>query len=507
MKLAAVVAAVVLALSSVANAADAPIKNAKIKLGLDSLPLSFGNPYRTAQLPSIYVISAMYDGLTHIEVDGTLKPALATSWESEDNLTWRFTLREGVVFSNGTPLTAEAYKVAVDYLASDEAIREGLTREIPKLKSARVVDAKTIEITLAEPDALFPRSAAALPVAEPNEWKRLGRDVFSKSPIGTGPFKVVDWQPNRILLTAHEKSWRRPKIKDLEIVAIPDVSSRTQAALAKQIDVALGLSPDAMSSFEEEGLQAVRVATAQVSVWSFMLQRDGQRVEGPLQDKRVRQAMTMAVNRQLIIDAILSGNGRVASQGATPIVYGYNPNLKPRPYDPEAAKKLLAEAGYPKGFKMTMMTTASAVGAETEVHQRVAADLALVGIEVEIRTTPVPQYLQLLSRGAFTTDAFSVTYPADPNIDAIRPLRIHSCLRREAFYCDERIMPKIQAALTARTDAERIKLRHEILAWYADEAPALFIYEGMRFAGLAANVRGFEDAHGVIAYEKLDIAD
>lgn len=494
-------------LSGTAQADPAPIKEKKIRIGIDSLPLSFGNPYRTAQLPSIYVLSALYDGLTRIDQNGTLKPWLATSWESTDGVTWRFTLRDDVVFSNGTKLTADAYKVAVDYLTSEDALREGLIREIPKLKSARVIDARNIEITLAEADALFPRSAAALPVAEPNEWKRLGRDAFSKAAIGTGPYKISDWQSNRIALTAHDTSWRRPRLRDLEIIAIPDVSARTQAALAGRIDIALGLSPEAVSSLEAEGGQGVRVPTAQVYAWSYMLIRDGKRVDGPLQDKRVRQAMTMAVNRQLIVDTIMNGAGRVASQGATPIVYGYNPDLKPFAYDPVAAKKLLAEAGYATGFSITMMSTAGAVGAEAEIHQRIASDLANVGIQVEIRTSPVPQYLNHLSRATFPTDAFAVTYPADPNIDAIRPLRIHSCLRREPFYCDQRIMPKITAALTSLDEAERLKLRHEILAWYRDEAPALFIYEGTRFVGLARNVRGFTDAHGLISYDELDLLD
>jgi peptide/nickel transport system substrate-binding protein len=504
MRFAAAVLLGCVALSSVVGAAD--IKPGKIRLGIDSLPLSFGNPYRTAQIPSIYVLSAMYDGLTRIEVDGTLKPWLATSWDSADAVTWRFTLRDGVVFSNGTPLTAEAYKVAVDYLASDEALREGLVREIPKLKSARVIDPKTIEITLAEPDALFPRSASALVVAEPGEWQRLGRDAFSKSPVGTGPYKAVKFDSNKITLTANESSWRKPKVKDLDIIAIPDVASREQALLADQIDIALSLNPENISLLKENGLQANLVPTAQVFVWAYMLRRDGKRVDSPLQKKAVRRAMTMAVNRDLIVDKILGGAGKVASQGATPIVFGYNPDLKPLPYDPVTAKKLLADAGYPNGLSFTMLTTPSAIGAETEIHQRIAADLAEIGVNVEIRTTPVPQFLTHLSKATFPTDIFSVTYPADPNIDAIRPLRIHSCLRREPFYCDERIMPKIKAALAERDTEKALKLRQEIMQWYHDEAASLFIYEGQRFTGLARNIRGFVDAHGVIAYDQLDLA-
>jgi peptide/nickel transport system substrate-binding protein len=490
-----------------AASGQTPIAPGTVRLGLDSLPLSFGLPYRTAQIPTIFTTSAIFDGLTRLELDGTLRPWLATGWDSADGVTWRFTLREGVRFSNGAAFTAAAVVAAVEYLASEEATKESLTREIPKLTSARALDERTVEIVLAETDMVFPRSAAALVIGEPGAWARLGREGFSKQPVGTGPYMVTDWQANRVLLSAHDTSWRRPKMRGLEIIAIPDSSARAQALAAKRIDIAIGLAPEALDAIEAEGGQALRIPTAQVFGWAFVLMREGKKTTGPLADARVRRAMTMAVNRQLIVDALLGGAGAVPSQGATAAVYGYNPDLKPLPYDPAAAKKLLAEAGYPDGFAMTLLSTAAAVGADTEIHQRAAADLAKVGIAVEIRTAPMPQYLQYLGRGDFPTDAFGMSYPADPNIDAIRPLRIHSCLRRAPFYCDERIMPKIAAALGATAEAERLKLRREILAWYAEEAPMLFIYEGVRFVGLTAKVRGFAEAHGVIAYDRIELGD
>jgi peptide/nickel transport system substrate-binding protein len=489
-----------------ASVQAADIKPGTIRVGIDSLPLDFGVPYRSAQIPTTYTTAAMFDGLTRIDLSGELKPWLATSWESTDALTWRFTLRDGVTFSNGAALTAEAFKVAGEYLASEAAVRESLTREIPRIKAARVIDARTVEITLAEPDTLFPRSAAALFVAEPGAWQKLGREEFGKQPVGTGPYKLVRWEANRAVLTAHEQSWRRPKMRDLELIAVPEAASREQALMAGRLDVAVGLSPEALNTIEAEGGQGVRTPVAQVWGWAFVLTRDGKKTEGPLQDKRVRQAMTMAVNRRLIIDALLDGRAKVASQGATESVYGYNPDLKPRPFDLAAAKKLMAEAGYPNGFSMTVLSTAGAVGADAEIHQRIASDLTALGIKAEIRGAPLPQYLQFLSTGTFPSDAFGMTYPADPNIDAIRPLRIHSCLRRQPFYCDDRIMPKIKAALTTRDPGEALKLRREILAWYHDEAPMLFVYEGVRFIGLSKSVRGFGEAYGLIAYDQIELA-
>jgi ABC-type transport system substrate-binding protein len=111
-----------------------------------------------------------------------------------------------------------------------------------------------------------------------------------------------------------------------------------------------------------------------------------------------------------------------------------------------------------------------------------------------------------LGQGTFPTDAFGMSYPADPNIDAIRPLRIHSCLRRDAFYCDETIMPTIRAALVASDATEALRLRRDIVAWYHTEAPTLFVYEGTRFYGLGQKVRGFSEAHGYIAYDQINFA-
>jgi peptide/nickel transport system substrate-binding protein len=476
-----------------------------LRLGLDALPLSLGNPYRTAAIPSIYTLSAMFDGLTRLDDRGQLLPWLAVKWESADNLVWRFTLRDGVKFSNGAPLDAQAVKTAVDYLASEAAVKEGLVREIPAMRGARAIDARTVEITLAEPDPLFPRSASALPIAEPGQWTRLGREDFGRAPVGTGPFMLERWESNRGLFRAFAGSWRRPKVDRLEILAVPDRSARVQAVLSGQLDVAIGLGPEDVRTIAAGGGRDVRVPTAQVFAWTFMLTRKGVKTEGPLADARVRRALTMATNRQAIIDTLLDGAGVVADQPAARIAFGHNPAIAPLPYDPTRAKALLSEAGYPQGFAMALTMSAGSAAADSEIHQRIADDLAKIGVRVEIRSVPMAQYLQHISRASFETDAFGMTFPNDPNLDALRPLRIHSCLRREPFYCDQRIMPKIEAALREGDPKRSLALRHEIMAWYAAEAPSLFIYEGVRFVGTTAKVSGYDESNGNIAFDRITL--
>jgi ABC-type transport system substrate-binding protein len=156
---------------------------------------------------------------------------------------------------------------------------------------------------------------------------------------------------------------------------------------------------------------------------------------------------------------------------------------------------------------MSLMVTTGGLGVDTEVAQKAADDLSRIGVKVTIETEPMAQYLQHLSRAGFPTDAFSSAWPSDPNIDAIRPLRIHSCLRREPFYCDTSIMPKIEAALTALDPAEALTLRHELMAFYHEQAPGIYFYEGTLFVGLAPRVRDFASAFNMIAYDKVWLED
>ena len=223
------------------------------RIGVEALPPSFGSPFRTSLAPSIYSTAAVYDALTRFDDDVVLQPALAIKWESINPLTWRFHLRPGVTFSNGAPLTSDAVVNAIEYLTLPEAAREGLTREITILKSAKAVDALTVDIVTTEPVPLFPRIATALALPEPNAWRTLGREVFVKQPVGTGPFKVDAITENKWKLSKFDASWRPAKIKNLEILLLPDTTSRVQALEAGQIDIAMVIGPDNIGTIEASG--------------------------------------------------------------------------------------------------------------------------------------------------------------------------------------------------------------------------------------------------------------
>ncbi len=470
------------------------------RIGVEALPPSFGSPFRTSLSPTIYSTAAVYDALTRFDDDVVLQPALAIKWESINPLTWRFHLRPGVIFSNGAPLTSDAVVNAIEYLTSPEATREGLTREITILKSAKAVDALTVDIVTTEPVPFFPRIVTALALPEPNAWRTLGREVFVKQPVGTGPFKVDAITENKWKLSKFDASWRPAKIKAVEILLLPDTTSRVQALEAGQIDIALTIGPDNIGTLEQSGARFASFPVASVYGLSFITTRGG-----PFANSKVRRAINMAVDRDRIVNTLLAGRTVAANQPAARIAFGYNPNIPQYPYDPAAAKKLLSEAGYPQGLKFVLEATTASTS-DASVFQQVQSDLREIGVLMDIKSITFPLYLSKLAKVEFTGDAFSIGWASWPSIDSFRALQIHSCLRPVYWFCEPSLAPKMLAALTEWDEKKALKLRQEIGQAYHDLAPALFLYEQPLFVGLGAKVKSFSIFSSVIAYDKIEIS-
>jgi peptide/nickel transport system substrate-binding protein len=471
-----------------------------LKVALESLPLSQGNPHRTSLSPTIYSIAAVFDGLTQLDSDGNLRPALATRWENVDPLTWRFHLRPGVTFSNGTPLTAEAFVVSVNYLASDEGFKEGLKQELGILKSARAIDDLTVEIVTTEPVATFPRYATALMAAEPDAWRTLGRDGFSKAPIGTGPFKVDTLSTTRWTLSAFKNSWRAPKVDKLELLMLPDPATRVQALESNRVDVAMIIGPDNIDALESAGKSVKSFISATTFAITMMTERGG-----PFADVRVRRALNMAIDRTRIATQLLAGRTVPTSQPATRLVYGHDPDIAPYPFDPAQAKKLLAEAGYPDGFSFTFDAPTGATANDTLVFQQVQADLRDVGVTMTINTMPYPVFLSKTIKTEFEGDAFQIMWTAWPTYDVIRAMTPHSCGRLVPWFCDRAMTPVYTAALAEKDDAKALALRRQLSRMYHDQAASMWLYELPIFVGLNPRVSGFNMIGYRIFYDQISI--
>lgn len=477
----------------------------ELRMGMSSLPLSLGNPMRSGATPTIYFTPAIFDGLTRLSREGALQPWLAVAWEPKDSKTWTITLRDGVTFSNGTPLTAEAAAFAVNYLASEQSLLESLRREIPAFAGANVIDDRTFEVITVNEEPLLMRSLSILQLVEPAQWKRLGRDGFAREPIGTGPYRITGWGPTEARMEAVPTSWRAPKVDKLTVLAIPDKSARIQALQSNRIDLAIEFGPEDGVVMEAAGLKIESWIAAENAGLSFILTRNP---DSPLQDVRVREALNLAVDREVLTRVLLEGTTIPATQPVPRAAFGFNPDLPAIPYDMERARALLRDAGYENGFSFTAVAVAG-IGVGASVLQIMANAFADLGVQMEVRALPIQQFLQYISRGNWPedTDAFSMNWPVWPSLDSLRALRLHSCLRREPWYCDESIMPAITAAMAEWDEAKSLAMRQEIMAWYRAQYPAVFMFESAQFAGMSRNVSGFSMVNNIISFESLSLSE
>lgn len=469
-----------------------------LRIGTTALPPTLGNPYRNTGTPHIYTWTATFDGLTHIDTQGKLQPWLATEWEAVDELTWRITLRDDVTFSNGVPFEASAVVSVLDYLTSAAAVREAVAREFSFVRFARAVDTHTVEISTKVPTPHLPRALPLLHMVEPGQWQRLGADGFAREPIGTGPYHPTKFSATKIEYEAVPTSWRKPSIARMEKIAAPEAYARTQAVLAGQMDIAIALGPEEANVIADAGGVGLSWPTAAMWAINFHHGRGN-----PLDDVRVREALNLAVDRRALVDGLLAGIPELPTQPAPSVVYGFNPNLPPIPFDLDRARALLAEAGYPDGFTFIVQGVIGSGANDAAMYQKVAQDLSAIGVTMEIRTFPVSQLIRSVMEGGWDGDAFGVTFAAEPTVDVLRPLRNHSCLWVHPWYCDERIMPTINEALVTFDVEKGLALRHEVMRFYREEWVALYLYQIVRFAGTRGNVRGFSEVNGFVSYEDI----
>ena len=335
-------------------------------------------------------------------------------------------------------------------------------------------------------------------MVEPQQWAKLGADGFAQAPIGTGPFKLDHADLAGWKMSAFKNSWRAARVDKLNWRAVPEASSRAQAILADQLDIALNLGPDEVFTIEAGGGKGAIWRNS--SVWAINFHHDK---DTPLKDVRVRQALNYAVDRAALVNGLLNGATVPATQPAPSNAYGFDPTIPPIPYDPAAAKKLLAEAGYPQGFKFVVQGVIGAGPADGAVYQKVAQDLAAIGVTMEIRTFPTNELIRNVMEGTWNGDAFGLTYATEPTIDVLRPMQNHSCLWSKPWYCDQSIMPTIKNALSDFDEARGLELRHQVMRHYRDHYVSLFLYETPRFAGLRANIQGFKETHGFVNFDQI----
>lgn len=478
-----------------ALAADGPLR-----VGVVAFPASDGDPHRSVSVFSTYTWSPTFETLTTFQEDGTLVGELAVSWAQVSPKTWHFSLRPDVVFSNGRPFTAAAVVSSLNYLKTPHGLTSSLTRDLAVVDQAEVIDDLTVAVSTTRPSAILPRLMAALYIVEPQQWRELGPEGFAQDPIGSGPFTIEDWRGNRILYAANPTSWRPPQLASMEVLLLPEATTRLQALMTGGIDIGIGMGPDDIAPLESVGGYMHQRKPIDVMSLTLVIE-DGR----PANDLRVRRALNHAVNKDAITQVLLEGLTQPATQGAVRGLLGYNPNLDTFPYDPDKARALLKEAGYEDGFELDVEVIIGSNAGDAAIYQLIAANLAEVGVTLNVITIPTSQMVRVILQGQWRGDGFSQIFGAWPTFEPLRTIRLHSCLQPTPWYCDERITPTYKAALETPDLEERIRLTQDVLAFYHDQATAILLHEVPLMDGIGPRVVGYAPNKGKLNYETMTL--
>ena len=338
-----------------------------------------GDPTTLVGAGQAVLPEALFDGLSKIDKDRNKLPGLAKSWEIAADWSYiDFVLREGVKFHNGAEVTAEDVKYSLGiYMRKDSKyVGKGLLKR--RIKTIEVQGPYKIRFYLKSPWPWW-----SFPGIFPKEYReKVGDKVFSEKPIGAGPFRWVDYKPDRwVKMAAVKDHYRKaPEFKTLKFIAVPEASTRLAMLKTGEADIVGLIGPHIQQVRDDPrlSLKIVRDTQEQVLLYTDMANPDK---PSPWHDKRVRIAASMAIDRKTITEKILFGLGTPTGEVLAPVTRGFDPSVKTDPYDPERAKALLAEAGYPNGFK-TVMTTKQT---RKLFMQAIAANLDAIGIKVEFK--------------------------------------------------------------------------------------------------------------------------
>jgi peptide/nickel transport system substrate-binding protein len=332
----------------------------------------------------------------------------------------------------------------------------------------------------------------------PKAWKTAGQDVFAKAPIGTGPFKVDSITTTRIEMSAFTGSWREPKAAKLVIIPLADAASRLQALQSGQVNMVAGINPDQIAAAKKSKATVISVPAPQVMSLAFNVTAGG-----AVKDVRVRQALNYAVDKEAIANGLLAGKGKAATQGVTPVVYGYNKAVTGYQYDPAKAKELLAAAGYASGLTIAADITVGSFPSDNLIYQSVKADLAKVGVTLNYTTITFAQWLPQYNANSWKGEAFGLSWNSAPRGDSSRPYAIFVCKPVGAFYCNAEEDALVKKAATELNAAKRLAILKDVAVKVTASAPALYIVEQIDLYALGKGVKGFSAGNRSITYENI----
>jgi ABC-type transport system substrate-binding protein len=348
------------------------------------------DPANAESNPSEAVNRMMYENIARFDEKLKIVPGLATKWEqSKDGLTWTFYLRKGVKFHDGTPFNGEAVKIFIERMIGPEKpSRSGLYT--PFVNSVEVVDDYTVKIILKAPFAFFLNNLAhsASGIISPTALKTYGKDI-SRRAVGTGPFKFVEWiHGDHLTMVRNDEYWGgKPKLDKIIVKTVKEDSARVMMLQSGDAQLIVRIPSEDIPRLEKDpnikldSTETLRVLFIGINV-----------TKKPLNDVRVRQALNYAVDKEAIVKNLYQGRALVSAGMVGPLTTGYV-RIEGYSYNPEKAKQLLTEAGYPNGFKVKLWSPQGRYPKDFEMAQAIQQQLKKVNIDCTLDTMEWAAYL------------------------------------------------------------------------------------------------------------------
>ncbi|MDN3919735.1 ABC transporter substrate-binding protein [Roseateles violae] len=478
------------------------------------------DPHALALLYHTRVIQQIYEGLVNRDEQFRLQPWLALSWANIDALTWRFKLRPGVKFHDGSPFTADDAVFSIERALQPSSQR---AVQMSGVLGARKVDGLTIDVLLQAPDAVLPGKLWQVgmmskawceqhQVSKPQDYNGKQETYAVRNAMGTGAYRLQRYEADvRTTLLAYPQWWGRAShagnVHEAQFLVIQSDATRLAALGSGQVDVVLDPPfQDVTRLRQDAGLKLLEMPDIGTQYLAFDQQRgelQGSEIRGanPFKDLRVRRAVYQAIDMDLIVRQVLRGQAQATGSFLSKLLDGYVPELDRRlPYDPAAARALLKEAGYPNGFSSSFDCVN--ISFRQAVCQAVAAMLDKVGIRAKLQTTPAALFFPKLTQATISLAEFGWSPGADPWNMLQSVVHSHDGATAGVFNAGRYSSEKLDAlidAIRAEPDLQRRRqLVGDSLRLLNAELPILPLYRVSQIWVLRRNIQAVQWPNSVL---------
>ena len=431
-----------------------------------------------------------------------LKPGLAASWKIVNPTTWEFTLRRGVKFSDGEPFDADTVKFSVERVM-DPATKSPVRGRIPNVEAVQIVDPLTVRVVSKAPDPILPKRMAVVFMVPPKYIQRVGAKQFASKPVGTGAYCLDQYVPlQEVSLVACGAASGSARLGRVKMVQIPEASSRVAALRSGGVQAIQNVPLDQVDLLKKENFQIRHAIAGRTMMLMLRAQTDT-----PLKDRNVRLALSHAVDAGAIFTNLVRGFGALADgQPIGPDGFGHNPAIKAYPYDPTQAKALLAKAGYPNGFTITMDATNGVYVADRDTAQSAQAYLSAVGVTLKEVTVEFGEFQRRTDSGTHEP-IFLGSYNYFPIMDGDFVL--------QWFWSKHPVKvgayPEFDKIFEASRSEMDTKKREELLRQASrivhDEAASVYLFRPPDIYAVAAGVTGFTPRPDLLVlFDQISVA-